>query len=317
MSIANPYIQGSTPDERRNMALRRQVTMASLSVAVVLIAAKLAAYMITDSVSIMTSLLDSTFDALASTVTMVSVLHAMTPADEEHPFGHGKVEALAAMGQSLFIFGSAGYLLFESMHRFFHPQPVKQAIVGIGVMLASVVLTVLLVTFQKYVIRRTASVAISADHLHYKGDLFMNAAVLCALGLGYFSRWPYYDPLFACAISLILLGGAWQISRESYGILMDQELSDADRAKIEALVAAHPQARAMHDLRTRQSGQRVFIEFHLELDGDLPLRKAHDVTEDLERTLYEAFPQSEVLIHQEPAGLDDHRLDDNLNKQAL
>ncbi|MBU6474348.1 MAG: cation diffusion facilitator family transporter [Alphaproteobacteria bacterium] len=316
MSIANPYTRGTTAVEIRNRGLRRQVTMASLGVAIVLIAAKLAAYMITDSVSVMTSLLDSTFDALASTVTLVSVLHAMTPADEEHRFGHGKVEALAAMGQSLFIFGSAAYLLFESMHRSLHPQPVKSALIGIGVMLLSVVLTVFLVTFQKYVVRRTGSVAISADHLHYKGDLLMNGGVLCALALGYFSGWPYYDPLFAAGISLVLLGGAWRISRESYGILMDRELSDAERTKIEALVMAHPQARAVHDLRTRQSGQRVFIEFHLELDGDLPLRKAHDVTEELERALYEAFPKAEVLIHQEPAGLHDHRLDDDLKAQS-
>ena len=310
MSIANPYMHG--PVETHNVGLRRKVTIASLSVAITLIIAKFIAYVLTDSVSIMTSLLDSSFDALASAVTMVSVMHAATPADEEHRFGHGKIEALAAMGQSLFIFSSACYLMFEASHRFFHPQPVRDAFIGMGVMVLSIVLTMLLLTFQRYVIRRAPSIAISADNLHYNGDLLMNIGVLCALGLSHFSPWPYYDPLFAGVVSFLLLGGAWRISRESYAILMDQELSDADRAKIEALVKAHPQVRAIHDLRTRTSGHRVFIEFHLELDGNLSLKKAHDVTEELEAVIYKDFPKSEVLIHPEPAGLDDHRIDDRI-----
>ena len=289
MSIANPYMHG--PVETHNVGLRRKVTIASLSVAITLIIAKFIAYVLTDSVSIMTSLLDSSFDALASAVTMVSVMHAATPADEEHRFGHGKIEALAAMGQSLFIFSSACYLMFEASHRFFHPQPVRDAFIGMGVMVLSIVLTMLLLTFQRYVIRRAPSIAISADNLHYNGDLLMNIGVLCALGLSHFSPWPYYDPLFAGVVSFLLLGGAWRISRESYAILMDQELSD---------------------VRTRTSGHRVFIEFHLELDGNLSLKKAHDVTEELEAVIYKDFPKSEVLIHPEPAGLDDHRIDDRI-----
>ncbi len=312
MNIANPYTHGSNPLEEHNMKLRRWVMVASMSVAAVLIVSKFIAYMITDSVSVMTSLLDSTFDAVSSAVTMFSVMHATTPADEEHRYGHGKIEALAALGQSIFIFASAGYLFFESVHRFLQPMMVKEAYIGMVVMVFSIVLTIFLVSFQRYVIRRTKSVAISADHLHYKGDLFMNVGVLTALVLGYFIPWPYFDPLFAAAVSLVLVYGAWKISIESYGILMDQELPDEDRAKIEKLVMAHPQARAMHDLRTRHSGQRVFIEFHLEVDGALTLTKAHEITEELELVLYKEFPKAEVLIHEEPAGLDDHRLDHKL-----
>lgn len=310
MSIANPYMHG--PIETHNIGLKRNVTIASLFVAVILIIAKFVAYALTDSISVMTSLLDSAFDAFASTVTMISVMHAAMPADQEHRFGHGKSEALAALGQSVFIFGSASYLLFESAHRFLHPQPVKQAVIGMGVMVLSIVLTVFLVTFQRFVIRRTSSVAISADYLHYNGDLLMNIGVFSALGLSYFSSWPYYDPLFAGLVSLLLFAGAWRISGESYAILMDRELSETDRMRIEALVKAHPQTRAIHDLRTRTSGQRVFIEFHLELDGDMPLRQAHDVTEELEAVIYKEFPKAEVLIHQEPAGLEDYRIDNEI-----
>ncbi|MCE9507396.1 MAG: cation diffusion facilitator family transporter [Alphaproteobacteria bacterium] len=291
------------------MKLRRWASVASLSVASVLIVAKLITYMMTDSVSIMTSLMDSTFDAVASAVTMLSILHAATPADEEHRFGHGKLEALSALGQALFIFGSAGYLFFESVHRFIQPQKISDAHIGIGVMILSMLLTAGLIFFQRHVIKRTKSVAISADYLHYNGDLLMNLGVLAAVSLSYYSSWPYFDPLFAAAISLTLLYNARRVGKESFDILMDKELSEEDRAKIETLVRSHPAVRAIHDLRTRYSGQQIFIEFHLELDGELSLQKAHDITEEIELILYKSFPKAEVLIHEEPAGIQDHRLD--------
>ena len=317
MNIANPYMSASSPAEVRNIKLRRWASAASLSVALILIVTKFIAYMITDSVSVMTSLMDSTFDAVASAVTMLSIIHAATPADEEHRFGHGKLEALSALGQAIFIFGSAGYLFFESVRRFIQPQQVMEARIGIGVMLLSIVLTAGLIGFQRYVIRRTKSVAIRADHLHYSGDILMNVCVLAAVSLSYYSSWPYFDPLFAAGISLILLYNAREVGKESFGILMDKELSAADRARIEALVKAHPAVRAMHDLRTRYSGLQVFIEFHLELDGELSLKKAHDITEELELVLYESFPKAEVLIHEEPAGIKDHRLDAVIEASAL
>lgn len=305
MSIANPHFQNADPD----LKLKRLAAMASLSVAGLLIVAKFFAYAMTDSVSLLSSLMDSTFDAVASLVTLLGIIHAATPADAEHRFGHGKAEAFAALGQAAFISASAAFLFFESVHRFVQPQPVSDAPVGMAVMGLSVVLTVLLISFQRYVIKKTASVAISADHLHYKGDLLMNAAVLVALALSHYSAWPYFDPLFAVAISLGLLYGARGIWGESVGILMDKELSDAEREKILTLVGSHKGVTAVHDLRTRNTGYQIFIEFHLELDGEMSLKKAHDITEELEALIYAAFPKAEVLIHQEPAGLDDHRLD--------
>jgi len=312
MNIPNPYMNGPNAENDHNQRLRRGASIASLVIAVILIVTKIAAYIITDSVSVMTSLMDSFFDAFTSGVTMFSVIHAATPADHEHRFGHGKIEALAALGQGLFILASALYLLFESVHRFIHPLAVKEAGVGICVMILSIVLTGVLIWIQYYVIKKAGSVAISADYLERKGDLLVNTGVLAALVLGTFFSWPYFDPLFAFAISLMLFYGAWKVSRESYAILMDRELSDEERAKIESLVKAHPQARAIHDLRTRTSGQRVFIEFHLELDGDMSLKKAHDVTEQLEAVIYKEFPKAEVLIHQEPAGLEDYRIDNEI-----
>lgn len=312
MSIANPYMHGSGADDMKSAQLKRWAATASLSVAVILITTKFLAYLVTDSVSLLSSLMDSTFDAVASLVTIFSIAHAATPADEDHRFGHGKMEALSALAQAVFIFGSAAFLFFEAVHRFIEPQRVKEAPIGIGVMIGSIVLTALLIVFQRYVIKKTKSVAIAADHLHYKGDLLMNLGVFAALSLSYFSPWPYFDPLFASVIAVSLLWGAKSISMESFDILMDKELTNTEREKILEIVREHADVRAVHDLRTRNTGERVFIEFHLELDGSMTLDKAHDVTEDIEKVLYEAFPKSEVLIHQEPAGIDDHRLDDKI-----
>lgn len=313
MSIANPYLHTEHPDNANSLKLKKWATVASLSVATILISTKFFAYLLTDSVSILSSLLDSTFDAMASLVTMLSIAHAASPADENHRFGHGKIEALAALGQAIFVFGSSAFLLFASARRFIDPQPIKEVESGIIVMILSIVLTFALVAFQHYVINRTKSVAIKADHLHYKGDLLMNLSVFAALVLSQYSRWPYFDPAFAAIISLALLYGAKGISREAFDILLDKELPEETRQKIIETVQKNPKTRAIHDLRTRSTGERIFIEFHLELDGGMSLRAAHTVTEEVEKALFDAFPKSEVLIHEEPAGIDDHRLDDHVS----
>ncbi len=307
MSIANPYLHGH--DDSSNLNLKRWAAVASLSVACILIVTKLFAFLATDSVSLLSSLMDSSFDAMASMVTMLSIIHAATPADEEHRFGHGKLEALSALGQAVFIFGSAIFLIFESVRRFISPLPIHEPQIGIAVMIFSIVLTAILIVFQMYVIRKTKSIAISADFLHYKGDLLMNLGVFGALVATYYSKWPYFDPLFATVIALSLLWGSYSVTKESFDILMDKELPNAERDKILQLVKNHPQVQAVHDLRTRNTGERIFIEFHMEVDGDLTLNRAHAITEEVEKLLYEAFPKSEVLIHEEPAGIDDHRLD--------
>jgi ferrous-iron efflux pump FieF len=316
MSIANPYKSGPHTLDTQQLQLRRSAAIASISVAGILIVAKFIAYFMTDSVSIMTSLMDSTFDAVASAAMLISIIHASEPADAEHRFGHGKIEALAALGQALFIFGSAGYLIFESIHRFITPQPIAHQSIGLGIMALSVILTIALITFQKHVIEKTGSVAIGADHLHYKGDLLMNLSVMTALVLSIYSPWPYFDPLFAGGIAIYMLWSTKEIAAESFGILLDQELSPAERERIIALVNTHRHVRAVHDLRTRHTGQQIFIEFHMEVDGDMTLADAHHITEEIEMMIYKEFPKSEVLIHPEPAGLEDYRLDDQIKIQS-
>lgn len=314
MSIQNPHLfgdQAQAPGEQAR--LKRLAVIASVSVASVLILSKLWAYLASDSVAMLSSLMDSSFDLLASLVAMFGVYRAAEPADRQHRYGHGKAEAIASLGQAFFIGGSALFLAVETVRRLVDPQIVRNSLDGVGVMVVSIVLTLLLLTFQNYVVRKTASVAVTADRLHYAADLAMNLAVIAALLLTHYTAWPYFDPLFAGVIAVALLRGAWKVARQSTDILMDSELPEQDRERILALVRKHPDVRAVHDLRTRSSGTQVFIEFHLEMDGAMALRRAHDVTEDIERILYDAFPTAEVLIHQEPVGIDDYRIDHNIS----
>ncbi|WP_448188126.1 cation diffusion facilitator family transporter [Azospirillum sp. sgz301742] len=297
------------PAEDKAARLRRLATYASVTMASTLIVAKLAAYLLTESVSILSSLIDSSTDLMASVVTLFGVRQALRPADRSHRFGHGKAEGLAALAQAAFIGGSAVFLVIEAVRRLIFPAPVGETGVGVGVMLLSIVLTAGLITFQRYVVRHTGSIAIGADRLHYSGDLMMNAAVITALLATRYTGIGAVDPLAGIGIAAFLLHGAWGVAQDALAVLMDRELPEEERDRIAELVRAHPQARGLHDLRTRSSGTGVFIELHLELDSHLNLVQAHDIADAIERQLCAAFANAEVLIHQEPAGLKDERLD--------
>lgn len=283
--------------------LMRLATYASVATASTLIAVKLAAWGLTGSMALLSTLIDSTLDAAASLVNLWAVRHALTPADREHRFGHGKAEPLAGLGQAAFIVGSGALLLAQSVNRLQHPIEVTHADLGTGVMVFSIVLTFLLVRFQRYVLARAHSVAISADSLHYSGDVMMNAAVIVSLLTGEWLGWTFIDPVFAIAIGFYLLWNAVQIARNSMDMLMDHELPEEDRARIKDIARSHPGVRGMHDLRTRLSGQQGFIQLHLALDDDLPLIEAHAIADAVEKAIMEAFPHFDVIIHQDPASL--------------
>ena len=285
--------------------LMRLATYASVSVALVLIAVKLVAWILTDSVSLLSTLIDSVLDALASLVNLVAVRHALTPADQEHRFGHGKAEPLAALGQAAFITGSALFLVFEAGHRLFDPRDVVHGEIGIAVMIFSIVATFILTRFQLYVVKRTGSLAISADSLHYLGDLLVNCAVIVALLLAWKLGWRWADPVFAVAIAGYIVFTAYKIAKEALNMLMDRELPDSDREQIVAIVRAHPEVLSLHDLRTRSSGPIQFIQLHLEMDGEMSLFEAHEVADAVELELRAAFPSAEIMIHQDPYGLEE------------
>jgi len=289
----------ASQSQEETAKLLRLATYASTSVAIVLIAAKLFAWAASDSVSLLATLIDSMLDAVASIINLVAVRHALTPADKEHRFGHGKAEALAGLSQSLFIAGSAGYLLIEAWQRVIQPSAVESVELGIFVMAISIVATMLLLAFQRHVIKKTNSTAIRADALHYRTDLMVNGSVIVALLLAN-AGWPGFDGLFAGAIAIYILFSARDIIVTSYDHLMDRELPDEDRQKIKALVMQHPKARGLHDLRSRHSGTMTFIQLHLELDDDLSLMAAHKISDEVELSILNAFPGSEILIHIDP-----------------
>ena len=287
--------------------LMRGATYAATAVAAVLIVIKLAAWLMTGSVALLSSLVDSLLDAAASLVNLLAVRHALTPADREHRFGHGKAEPLAALAQAAFIVGSAVLLGAEAVSRLVRPPEIHAPEVGIAVMLFSIVATLALVAYQRWVIRRTGSLAISADSLHYSGDVLINGGVIVALLLHGWLGWSWIDPAFAAAIALFLAVTAARIGRSALDMLMDRELDDADRQRIRDIVRGHAAVRAVHDLRTRVAGRTAFIQLHLELDGAMTLQRAHEISDAVEQELLAAFPKAEIMIHQDPEGVEEPR----------
>jgi len=294
-----------------NGRLMRLASYVAVSVALVLIAAKLGAWLLTGSVALLSSLIDSVLDAFASIVALVAIRQALTPADKEHRFGHGKAEPIAALGQAAFIVGSALFLSVEAVRRLWSPQPVGQQEIGIAVMVFSILVTLALVAFQAHVIRRTGSLVVSADSLHYKGDLLINLSIIASLVLTGWFDFPLADPVFALGIAAYLLWNAKGIGGEALDMLMDRELPDEERQTILALARAHSGVLGVHDLRTRAAGPIRFIQMHLELDGDTRLAEAHEIADAVEAEIEAAFPGADVIVHQDPHGIPDAPRDPN------
>lgn len=280
--------------------LMRLATYASVTVAGLIIVAKFFAWIVTDSLSMLSTLVDSMLDILVSIINMAAVHYALKPADEDHRFGHGKAEDIASFAQAAFIAGSAVFITIEAITRLVTPHTIESPRLGIAVMVYSIVLTVALLVFQRYVINRTRSTVISADSMHYKTDLLVNLAVIVALLGSMFWDTLYMDTLIALAIAAYIFKSAWEIGREAFNKLMDKELDEPTRDQIKAIVLEHKEVKGMHDLRTRYSGIQLFIQFHLELDGSVTLYDAHKIAEEVEKDILKAFPNAEVTIHEDP-----------------
>ena len=200
--------------------------------------------------------------------------------------------------------GSAAFLIVESVSRLIAPHPIEYAGLGLAVMGVSIAATAILVVFQRFVVARTGSIAVGADGSHYLGDILVNAGVVVGIVLSTQFGILIADPVIGIAVSGVLLWSAWHVVHQSYDQLMDHELPDADRARIKAIVMAHPDVRALHDLRTRAAGVHSFIQLHLELDPQMRLLRAHEISDAVEHELCQAFPNAEVIIHQDPAGVE-------------
>ncbi|WP_150137361.1 CDF family cation-efflux transporter FieF [Candidatus Enterovibrio altilux] len=256
----------------------------------------------TDSVSLLASLVDSLIDLLASITNLVVVRYALQPADEEHRFGHGKAESLAALVQAVFIVSSAGFLLFNGMERLFRPSELHHPEAGIVVSIIAAIITGCLVLFQKWVVYKTGSQAISADSIHYQSDLLMNIAIIVALSLAWYGV-TQADAVFALFIVIFILASAFSMIKNAVQSLLDHQLSVEDQEKIMLLTSTVAGVHGVHDLRTRQAGITRFIQLHLELDDNIKLVDAHLIADEVESRLEVAFPMSDVLIHQDPASV--------------
>lgn len=278
----------------------RRATVLSLSAGLFLVVIKAIAWMFTDSLSLMSSLADSMLDVIASTVNFIAVRYALQPADDEHRFGHGKAEDLATLAQSTFICGSGIFLVIEGIKRVVSPEPTHHNLLGIGIMGISLVVTLLLVLYQRHVVNATGSGAIKADSAHYFSDFLSNGAVIVALLCSHWFDVSRADAVAALCIAAYLITGAATMGYHAFQNLMDHEFSSEERERIKDIVRAIPAVVGLHDLRTRRSGLWGFIQLHLDLDAEMPLRQAHIISDQVEEALKQAFPNAEILIHQDP-----------------
>lgn len=279
--------------------LVRQASLLATLVAILLLVIKSAAYLMTGAVSILASQVDSLMDIGISVVNLLAIRYALKPPDSEHRFGHGKAEPIAGLLQSGFICGTAIILFYTGVASLWTPKPLEQTNIGLWVMAISTVLTALLIMFQLYTVKKTANAVIKADSLHYSIDMLMNIAVVVALVLDRMG-WQWADGVFTVGIAIYIFRGAWSIGFDSFQNLLDRELSDELKAEIVELVEAVDGVEGTHDLRTRQSGQVIFIQIHIELADQLPLVRAHAIADCVVQQLKSRWPKSDILIHQDP-----------------
>jgi ferrous-iron efflux pump FieF len=273
-------------------------------VSLLLVIIKTGAYFASHSVAMLASLADSALDLFASALNAFAIRQALTPADAEHRFGHGKAEPLAGLAQGAFIAASALFLAIQSAQRIAAPEPLDNSGAALAVMGISITATIFLIVYQRRVVKATGSVAIEADRGHYASDLASNLGVIAALVLSSWMGWTLADPLIALGVVAVMVWTALHVGRSSLDQLMDHELPEEDRARIRRIAEAHEAVKNVHDLKTRTAGRVAFIQLHMALDPGITLAAAHQVSDAVERAILNAYPDADVIIHQDPAGLE-------------
>lgn len=292
--------RGAAAGERSKLTSR--AALASISMALFLVGLKAWASWDTGSVAMLGSLADTLLDFVASLITFLGVRWAAMPADEEHRYGHGKAEALAALSQVTLISLSALGIAWRAFDRLRSGEPTSGLELGVGVSIVAMVATFGLLAYQRYVIRKTGSVAILTDHVHYQTDVLLNLSVIAALLLDQLVGWRLADPLFGFAIAGWLMYGAWGAASHSVDQLMDREWPEQEREAFLAATRDYPELEGLHDLRTRTSGAHRFVQFHVWVPGDWTVQEAHDRMDAVEEKLQHRFPGTEIIIHLDPEG---------------
>jgi ferrous-iron efflux pump FieF len=287
---------------RARSRLTSRAALASIATAFFLVLLKSYAAWQTGSVAMLGSLADTGLDLIAAIVTLVGVRWAAVPADDDHRFGHGKAEALAALAQVVLISISAIAIGWHAVNRLSSKAATQSLELGMGVSMVAIAATFALLAYQRHVIKRTGSIAIETDHVHYQSDLLLNLSVIIALVLDQLAGWRMADPLFGIAIAAWLIYGAWRAASRSIDQLMDREWPEAKRRAFLAAAAEHPELAGLHDLRTRTSGTHDFLQFHVWVPGGWTIAEAHDRMDRVEEALQARFPGTEFLIHLDPEG---------------
>ncbi len=280
--------------------LMRLATYASMAAALLLVAMKLAVWWLSDSMAIFSSLTDSLFDVVMSAINLLALRYALKPADNEHRFGHSAIEDIAGLTQFAFISASMIIIILQSAERLVHPAPIAHEMLGIGVSVASMAITGALVVFQSYVVRRTGSLIIASDRLHYWSDIVLNLGVISALVLSYTIGALWADPLIAIAIALFILVNASHIGRRAFNNLMGHEMPEDEKQRLRACVTGVAGVRGYHKLRTRYMGTKPLIQLHVEIDPAIGFLEAHQITDAVEKALLDCWPNAEIIVHGDP-----------------
>ncbi len=292
--------------------LKRVAVVSSISLALLLCLLKTGAFYYTNSLAVFSSMIDSLSDIFASLITFFAVKVSVRPASLSYRYGYGKAEALSALFQSLFVVASGVFVLWDAILRIKNPVSIEQTTEGLFVMGFSLIATIVLVLFQRKVAKLTESQAILADSMHYYVDILTNFSIIISLFSVKFFETVWIDTFVAVLIAVYLLYNAYNMGRDAVRMLLDKELSDDIRNSVFKIVSGHVKNLQMHDLRTRSMGNFYVFEFHLEMDGNLTLNEAHKYTEEIEELIRKEYPSAQVIIHQDPKGVDEERLDNIL-----
>tara|TARA_Y100000588_G_C14278070_1_gene935434 strand:+ start:4053 stop:4955 length:903 start_codon:yes stop_codon:yes gene_type:complete len=287
--------------------LVKSASIASLFVASTLIVLKYYGWTTTSSVSLLGSLADSFIDFLASVFVFIGITYSFLPADEKHRFGYGKSEGLVAFIQSLLIGISGIYVFIEAIKRLVYPSQIDKPIIAFWIIIVSILLTLALIMYQKYVVKKTKSMAIESDQYHYLTDTFINLSVLFSIVISGWTRFIFIDAAVGLLIGGIVLYNAFILLKKSFKILLDQEIQSSHRDQIKKIALQHPKVLGFHDLRTRDTGRNYIIQFHLELDPKMSLLESHTITDEVTDKVLAKYPDSEIIIHTDPLGIDELR----------
>jgi len=294
--------------------LKHRAATASIALALLLSGLKLFATIASGSLAVFSSMIDSVSDVLGSAITFVAIKYSTRPATDHHRYGYGKAEAVSALVQAFFVAGSGLFVLYDAFMRFFHPRVLEETPLAIAIMVFSLVATLVLIAYQKHVAKLTQSQAINADSAHYVVDILTNASIILSLTVVKFFEIYWFDTLTALIIAIYLLYNAYQLVMEAFDVLLDRELSDDIRQNINNIISRHEFVKGFHDVRTHSLGNEYMIEIHLELDGRLSLYEAHQLSDQVEFAIIKEYPNAQVIIHQDPSGVAEDRLDAKLKK---